>query len=139
MNKYLKMGIGTAVTVSGVAVALTSAFCYDTKTVVLSVLGTYFGGLIVDRFIFGLNIKRRVCIISDEIDEIVDFLLHTLHSGATLYESIGAFDGTVRREIVTIVDKNEYGRLMDHVKKVDPKAFVTVYSVNELRYQPKTK
>lgn len=139
MNKYLKMGIGTAVIVSGVAVALTSAFCYDTKTVVLSVLGTYFGGLIVDRFIFGLNIKRRVCIISDEIDEIVDFLLHTLHSGATLYESIGAFDGTVRREIVTIVDKNEYGRLMDHVKKVDPKAFVTVYSVNELRYQPKTK
>lgn len=139
MNKYLKMGIGTAVIVSGVAVALTSAFCYDTKTVVLSVLGTYFGGLIVDRFIFGLNIKRRVCIISDEIDEIVDFLLHTLHSGATLYESIGAFDGTVRREIVTIVDKNEYGRLMDHVKKVDPKAFVTVYSVNELRYQPKIK
>ncbi len=139
MNKYLKMGLGTAVIVSGVAVALTSAFCYDTKTVVLSVLGTYFGGLIVDRFIFGLNIKRRVCIISDEIDEIVDFLLHTLHSGATLYESIGAFDGTVRREIVTIVDKNEYGRLMDHVKKVDPKAFVTVYSVNELRYQPKTK
>ena len=139
MNKYLKMGLGTAVSVSGVAVALTSVFCYDTKTVVLSVLGTYFGGMIVDRFIFGLNIKRRVCIISEKIDDIVDFLLHTLHSGATLYESIGAFDGTVRREVVTIVDKNEYGRLMDYVKKVDSRAFVTVYSVNELRYQPKVK
>ncbi len=139
MNKYLKMGLGTAVSVSGVAVALTSVFCYDTKTVVLSVLGTYFGGMIVDRFVFGLNIKRRVCIISEKIDDIVDFLLHTLHSGATLYESIGAFDGTVRREVVTIVDKNEYGRLMDYVKKVDPRAFVTVYSVNELRYQPKVK
>lgn len=139
MSKYLKMGLGTAVSASGIAVALTSAFCYDTKTVVLSVLGTYFGGMIVDRFIFGLNIKRRVCIISEKIDDIVDFLLHTLHSGATLYESIGAFDNTVRREVVTIVDKNEYGRLMDYVKKADPKAFVTVYSVNELRYQPKIK
>ena len=28
---------------------------------------------------------------------------------------------------------------MDYVKKVDPKAFVTVYSVNEMRYQPKVK
>jgi uncharacterized membrane-anchored protein YitT (DUF2179 family) len=107
--------------------------------VVLSVLGTYFSGMIVDKFIFGLNIKRRVCVISPEIDRIVDFLLHELHSGATLYEGIGAYDGTVRREVVTIVDKNEYRLLMDYVKKVDPKAFVTVYSVNEMRYQPKIK
>jgi uncharacterized membrane-anchored protein YitT (DUF2179 family) len=139
MSKYLRMGLGTAVSVSGIIVSLTSILCYDTKTVVLSVLGTYFSGMIVDKFIFGLNIKRRVCVISPEIDRIVDFLLHELHSGATLYEGIGAYDGTVRREVVTIVDKNEYRLLMDYVKKVDPKAFVTVYSVNEMRYQPKVK
>jgi hypothetical protein len=28
---------------------------------------------------------------------------------------------------------------MDFVRKTDPKAFVTVYSVNEMRYQPKIK
>ena len=106
MSKYLRMGLGTAVSVSGIIVSLTSILCYDTKTVVLSVLGTYFSGMIVDKFIFGLNIKRRVCVISPEIDRIVDFLLHELHSGATLYEGIGAYDGTVRREVVTIVDKN---------------------------------
>jgi uncharacterized membrane-anchored protein YitT (DUF2179 family) len=139
MSKYLRMGLGTAVSVSGIIVSLTSILCYDTKTVVLSVLGTYFSGMIVDKFIFGLNIKRRVCVISPEIDRIVDFLLHELHSGATLYEGIGAYDGTVRREVVTIVDKNEYRLLMEYVKKVDPKAFVTVYSVNEMRYQPKVK
>ena len=139
MSKYLNMGLGTAVSVSGIVVSLTSVLCYDTKTVVLSVLGTYFGGMIVDKFIFGLNIKRRVCVISPQIDQIVDFILHDLHSGATLYEGIGAYDGTVRREVVTIVDKNEYRLLMEYVKKVDPKAFVTVYSVNELRYQPKVK
>ncbi|MBQ4141552.1 MAG: YitT family protein [Clostridia bacterium] len=140
MNKHLKMELGTAISVSGLVVAFSAAFCYDTKTVVLSVLGTYFGGMIVDKFIFGLNIKRRVCIISQtHNDEIVSYLLHDLHSGATLYESFGAYDGTKRIEIVTIVDKNEYRKLMDFVKKTDPKAFVTVYSVNELRYQPKVK
>ena len=58
MNKHLKMELGTAISVSGLVVAFSSAFCYDTKTVVLSVLGTYCSGMIVDRFIFGLNIKR---------------------------------------------------------------------------------
>ena len=137
MSKYLKMGLGTAVSVSGIAVALSSAVCYDTKTVVLSVLGTYFGGMAVDKFIFGLNIKRRVCIISPKIDDIVDFIINDLHSGATLYDGIGAFDNTPRREIITIVDKNEYRKLMEYVRAVDSKAFVTVYSVNDMRYQPK--
>ena len=137
MNKYMKMDLGRAGAIAGIAVALAAAFCYDTKTVVLSVLGTYFGGIIVDHFIFGLNIKRRVCVISPKLDEITDFVLHELHSGATLNEITGAYDMTRKKEIITIVDKHEYRRLMDFVKKVDPKAFVTVYAVNEIRYQPK--
>ena len=139
MNKFLRIDLGKAGAISGVAVALTSALCYDTKIVVLSVLGTYFGGMIVDYFIFGLNIKRRVCVISKNLDDIVDFVLHTLHSGATLYESIGAYDKSPKMEMITIVDKGEYRQLMDYIRKVDPKAFVTVYSVSDMRYQPKVK
>lgn len=137
MNKYLRMDLGQAMSVSGILVALSSALCYDKKIVVISVLGTYFGGMVVDHFIFGLNIKRRVCILSPKVEEITQFILHDLHSGASLYDLIGAYDNQVRREIVTIVDKQEYRQLMDYVKKVDPKAFVTVYSVNEVSYQPK--
>ena len=139
MNKYLRMDLGKAMTYSGMAVALSSALCYDSKTVVLSLLGTYFGGMIVDNFIFGINIKRRVCVISKELDIIVDFVLHELHSGATLNEIVGAYDKASKMEMITIVDKSEYRRLMDYIRKVDPKAFVTVYSVSDMRYQPKTK
>ena len=137
MNKYLRMDLGQAMSASGIIVALSSALCYDSKTVVLSLLGTYFGGMVVDHFIFGINIKRRVCVISNNLEPIVDFVLHELHSGATLNEIIGAYDRTPRMEMVTIVDKNEYKQLMDYVRKIDPKAFVTVYSVSDMRYQPK--
>jgi len=138
MNKYLRMDLGQAMAVSGMLVALSSALYYDKKIVVLSVLGTYFGGMLMDHFIFGLNIKRRVCIISPKFDEILDFILHELHSGATIYEGIGAYDNQTRREIIAIVDNQEYRRLMDYIKKTDPRAFVTVYSVSEVSYQPKT-
>ena len=137
MNKYFRMDLGRAMSLSGMAVALSSALCYDSKTVVLSVLGTYFGGMVVDHFIFGMNIKRRVCVISENLDEIVQFVLRDLHSGATLNEIIGAYDGTHRKEMITIVDKQEYRRLMDKIRETDPKAFVTVYSVSEMRYIPK--
>jgi len=137
MNKYLRMELGKAMSLSGMLVALSSAFFYDKTTVVISVLGTYFGGILMDHFIFGLNIKRRVCILSNKHDEVLHYILHELHSGATIYEGIGAYDNKVRKEIITIVDKQEYRRLMDYIKKNDPTAFMTVYSVNEVSYQPK--
>lgn len=137
MNKYLGVDLGQAMSTSGLIVALSSALCYDARTVVLSLLGTFFGGIVVDYFIFGLNIKRRVCVISDHLDQIIQFVLHELHSGATLNEIIGAYDKTPRMEMITIVDKNEYRQLMDYVHRIDPKAFVTVYSVSDMRYQPK--
>ena len=137
MNKFLGIDVGQAMSTSGLIVALSSALCYDARIVVLSLLGTFFGGMVVDYFIFGLNIKRRVCVISEQLEPIVQYVLHELHSGATLNEIIGAYDKTPRMEMITIVDKTEYKRLMDFIRKVDPKAFVTVYSVSDMRYQPK--
>lgn len=137
LNKYLRMDMGQAMAMPGMVVALSSIFFYDIKIVVISVIGTYFCGIVVDHFIFGMNIKRRVCILSSKSDEIIQFILHELHSGASLYEAKGAYDNTIRTEIVTIVDKQEYGRLMDYMHKTDPKAFITVYSVGEVSYTPK--
>lgn len=132
MNKYLRMDLGQAMSFSGMMVALSSALCYDKKTVVLSVLGTYFGGIVVDHFIFGLNLKRKLCIISPKVDEIVEYILNDLHSGASIYDVTGAHDGRVRREINVIVDNTSYKKLMDYMKKTDPWAFISVYSVNEI-------
>ena len=140
MNRYLHMDLGRAMSLSGMLVALSSALVYDKKTVVLSVLGTYLNGMVLDHFIFGQNRKRRVCIISrDKEEQIRDWIVHTLKSGATIYQAQGAYDGTVRNEIITIVDKNEYQKLMQYITREDPDAFITVYNVSDMRYIPKSK
>ena len=137
MNKYLHMDLGRAMSLSGMCVALSAAFVYDKKTVVLSILGTYFNGIVLDHFIFDHNIKRRVCIITEKEEELRNFIINDLHSGATIYESIGAYNMQKRNEIITIVDKNEYQKLMNYMNYEDAKAFITVYHVSDIRYQPK--
>lgn len=137
MNKYLHMDLGKAMSLSGMCVALSAALVYDKKTVVLSVLGTYFNGLVLDHFIFDQNIKRRVCIITGKEEELRRFIIEDLHSGATVYESYGAYNMQKRREIITIVDKAEYQKLMNYMNREDPQAFITVYTVSDMRYRPK--
>mgnify|MGYP005934191443 FL=1 len=137
MNKYLHIELGKAMSLSGMCVALSAALAYDKKTVVLSILGTYFNGIILDHFIFDDNKKRRVCIITRKEEELRRFIVEDLHSGATIYEATGAYNFDKHNEIITIVDKSEYQKLMNFINKEDPRAFVTVYNVSDMRYQPK--
>ena len=137
MNKYLHMDLGRAMSLSGMCVALSAALVYDKKTVVLSILGTYFNGVILDHFIFSHNVKRRVCIITKKEEALRRFIVEDLHSGATIYEAIGAYNMERHNEIITIVDKGEYQKLMNYISREDPLAFITIYNVSDMRYQPK--
>ena len=139
MNKYLHSELGKAMSLSGMCVALSAALVYDKKTVVLSVLGTYFNGIILDYFIFDYNKKRRVCIITEKEEALRQFIINDLHSGATIYEAIGAYNFEKHNEIITIVDKSEYQKLMSFINREDPKAFITIYNVSSMQYQPKIR
>ncbi len=137
LNKFFRVELGTAMSLSGIVVALSSALVYDSKIVVLSVLGTYLNGIILDKFIFGFTVKKRVCIISEKEDEIRQFIVKELGSGATVYEVLGAFNLESKKEIITIVDKNEYMKLMKFIEKTDSDAFITIYDVTKIIYRPK--
>ena len=139
MNKYLHIELGKAMSLSGMCVALSAALVYDKKTVVLSILGTYFNGIILDYFIFDYNKKRRVCIITEKEEALRQFIINDLHSGATIYEAIGAYNFEKHNEIITIVDKREYQKLMSFINREDPKAFITIYNVSSMQYQPKIR
>ena len=139
MNKYLHIELGKAMSLSGMCVALSAALVYDKKTVFLSVLGTYFNGIILDYFIFDYNKKRRVCIITEKEEALRQFIINDLHSGATIYEAIGAYNFEKHNEIITIVDKSEYQKLMSFINREDPKAFITIYNVSSMQYQPKIR
>ena len=137
LNKLFRVNIGTAMTIAMMCIAVSSALVYDTRTVVLSILGTYLNGIVLDHFIFGQNLKRRVCIITPKSEQLLDYVLHTLHSGATIYHSTGAYSHAQLQEIIVIVDRAEYQKLMAYMKHLDPDAFITVYTVSELHCRPK--
>ena len=67
------------------------------------------------------------------------FIIDDLHSGATIYEAIGAYNLEKHNEIITIVDKSEYQKLMSFINREDPKAFITIYNVSSMQYQPKIR
>ena len=139
LNKYFYIDLGKSISYIGLVIAISSIIFYDAKTAILSILGTYLNGIVLDHFLYQSIDIKRVSIVSKHHEEIRKYIVDEIVSGATLYEGFGAYTMEKKMEIVTLVNKHEYAMLMDYVKKIDSKAFVTVYNCKEIMYNPKTK
>ena len=98
-------------------VALSAALVYDKKTVVLSILGTYFNGIILDHFIFDNNGQATCLHYYEERGRTAPVYYKRSVRGATIYEAIGAYHFEKHNEIITIVDKSEYQKLMKFINE----------------------
>ena len=104
MNKFLHIEMGKAMAIAGMVTAATSVLVYDSKSVVLSILGTYANGIVIDSFIDGFNKRRHICILSKEHEKIHRYIVDELKQGVTLYKAIGGYSMDEKIELVTILD-----------------------------------
>jgi len=132
-KKYLKMNIGTAVGLSGMAICALALLINPVKLVIIGMIGTWINGLVVDYFTDMLNRRKRVCIISDEYEEVRHFIIHDLVRGCTLYEVKGGFSEEQHTEIQALLTTEEYKKVMDFIDKSHIRAFMTVVNVAEVR------
>ena len=132
LNKYLHVDLGKAVAAVGIVTVLSAGFVYDITTVIWGIVGTYLNGRVVDDYIGGFSHKKRVCILSEKTEEIQKFIQEDVNRGFTLYRAVGGYTKDDREEIVTILSKNEYQRLVAYIRKIDPNAFVTVSTVSDV-------
>lgn len=132
LNKFFYMELGKASALAGYVTALSSILVYDIKTVLVSLLGTYMGGVLLDTFINGTHVRKRVCIISKEYQELARYIVYDLNRGATMYEAFGGMTNEKRMEVVSVLEKYEYAKLIQYVHQLDPKAFITVSNVSEV-------
>jgi uncharacterized membrane-anchored protein YitT (DUF2179 family) len=116
----------------GIITVLSAGFVYDITTVIWGIVGTYLNGRVVDDYIGGFSHKKRVCILSEKTEEIQKFIQEDVNRGFTLYRAVGGYTKDDREEIVTILSKNEYQRLVAYIRKIDPNAFVTVSTVSDV-------
>lgn len=132
LNKYLHVELGQAVAIVGIITVLSAGFVYDITTVIWGIVGTYLNGRVVDDFIDGFSHKKRVSILSSRAEDIQKFIQNDINRGYTLYKAVGGYTKDEREEIVTILAKNEYQRLVKFIRQTDPNAFVTVSTVSDV-------
>ena len=132
VNKYLHFDIGLSVTVAGAIICCTAFLINPFRMVVTGLVGTWLNGLAIDYFTASLNKRKRVCIISKDYEQIRKYIVETLNRGCSLYEVKGGYSGEVNIELQTLLTQEEFGNLMNMMRKRNIPAFITAGNVSEI-------
>ena len=104
----------------------------DGKTGLFSLLGLFAKAFIVDGFIENLNTCEYFVVITSKRKEISEFIIKTLHHGATVTSATGEFTGEEKTIIHTVCKRFEAIKLRNKIREIDSRAFIIITTSSEI-------
>lgn len=132
VRKYSNMNIGTALMIADIAITVAALFFFGPKTGLFSILGLLLKSLMVDYIMDILRSRKCFQIITTQTDSILDYIMTTLHRGATIEEVQGAFSHNQMTMIITVLNRPEALMLRKYIHTVDPHAFIVITTSTEI-------
>ena len=132
LQKYTRMNIGTALMAADALITLAALFCFGVETGLYCILGLLMKSAMVDSVTDSFRTKKCFQIITNHPEPIVDFIVKTLHRGATLEDVHGAYTKSHKTMIVTVLSRSQALALRKYVHTVDPHAFMVITASTEI-------
>lgn len=88
-------------------------------------LGFSFG---VDFVMLGRKSSVQLLVFSARYQDIADHIINNVHRGVTALQSVGWYSGKESKVLLIILRKNQMNEVVNEIKKIDNKAFISVSS-----------
>lgn len=131
INKFTPVSMGRVYMVLDIAI-IASIMLVPGKTIddmIYGYIAVIVFSLSLDYIILGRKSSVQVIIFSDKYEEIADFINNTMDRGVTALNAVGWYSRSDKKVLLILIRKRELGTLTENVKKIDPKAFVSIASV----------
>jgi uncharacterized membrane-anchored protein YitT (DUF2179 family) len=126
VSKKTHIPLGTAVIIVDSCVIILSFVAFqDIKIPLYSFIIIYITGRIVNAAVYGFRNIKTLIIVSDKHKEIAKFVLGLERGGTILYGE-GMYTGNEKKIIFTNVNPKEVNLIQQHIREVDPEAFITI-------------
>lgn len=132
LQKYTSMNIGSALTAADALITIAALFCFGVETGLYCILGLLMKSALVDTVTDSFRTKKCFQIITDHPEPIVDFIVKSLHRGATLEDVHGAYTKSHKTMIVTVLNRSQALALRKYVHSADPHAFMVITASTEI-------
>jgi len=132
LRKYTSMNIGTALMAADSLITIAALVCFGVETGLYCILGLLMKSTLVDYVGDSFRTKKCFQIITSNPKPIVDYIVRTLHRGATLEDVHGAYSNQKMTMIVTVLNRSQAMVLRKYVHQADPHAFMIITASTEI-------
>lgn len=132
LKKYTNINIGRALLYSDAVITGAAWIVFGTETGMYSVFGLVLKSLVVDNFIDGINMSKYFVIITSKPDEICEYIMKTIHRGATVTQCNGAYTNDGRSLVMTVISRQQAVLLKRYIKQVDNHAFTIICNSSDI-------
>lgn len=109
-----------------------SAFVFDLKQALYSILTYFVASKAIDAVIDGFNSSKSVRIVSEHYKEIGQAIMKELDVSVTYMKARGGYSGDEKILTYCVVSRLEMAKVKALVKNIDPKAFLVIEAVHEV-------
>lgn len=136
IHKYTKISLGTLVMVVDSIITLTTLIAFKQfRLPIYSILLIYIEGKIIDLIVEGFKSYKTAFIVTNNVEEMREFVIHEMKRGGTLFVGKGLYAGAERNMIYVSLDRADLVKLKDNLHRIDPTAFVNLIDSAEIMGQ----
>ena len=138
VSRRSSLTVGDFITIFNVLLFVLAATIVSVETAMYSMLTYFSASKTVDFIINGIEEYIGVMIVSDDYEEIKEMIASKLQRGVTVFRSDGGY-GTKgnamsdRKILFCVVTRLEVSKVLLEVDKIDRKAFVIQYPINDTK------
>ena len=132
ISKKFGFSVGEFILFINVFIYAAAGLVFGWESAMYSVMTYFIASKVIDSVMEGFNSSKSVRIISDNAGEIGDALIERLDISITYLQGIGGYTGQDKDLIYCVISRLELPKMLEIVKEIDNKAFVSVVDVHEV-------
>lgn len=132
ISKKFGFSVGEFIMGINLFIYMAAGLVFGWESAMYSIMTYFIASKVIDIVMEGLNSSKSVRIISDEATAIGQALIEKLDISVTYLQGIGGYTGQDKDLIYCVISRLELPKMLEIIKEIDPKAFVSVVDVHEV-------
>ncbi|WP_297435240.1 YitT family protein [uncultured Clostridium sp.] len=132
-KKYSNLNIGKVGLALNFIIVTVASFYFGLSIALYTLICMFTQGIVIDKVINGLNSKKLLLIITQKEQEVIDHIIVKMNRGVTSLEANGEYSHKHGKMLYCLVTTRQMISLKTTILEIDPTAFITIISVNEVK------
>lgn len=131
LSKKFGLSVGEIIMGFNIFIYGAAGVVFGWEQAMYSILTYFIASKVIDVVLEGFNSSKSVRIISEKAQEIGQTLVEDLEIGVTYIYAKGGYSGQDKTIIYCVVSRLEMAKMKDVIRRIDPRAFMSVVDVHE--------